>query len=501
MKVPTDNIFKLIQSMSASEKRYFKRHYASEKNLTTDLFDFINSLEEYEEELVKKHFVSSKLSKNLKVYKVQLMDLLLKSLTSYHNKKSIRSKIRMGLEEVEILMDKQLHSMAVSRLKKIKDLCLKHEELEYIFSIIYFEIFLNSFFDIDLKPGEYETLEELEQYTDTIKNIYRLKKINFSLSDKNNNELTNTLEKSEILEYNKILNHDLAIPESRNLTLSEQYYRNSSLSILHKLVNSNEEEEFAYKQKNIQLFESHPYFIKNNAGFYFAALFNYMACCRRLNRFDELEAGLVSIKELIQQYPFLKRNAIFIYYLETKHNFLQKNYSKICDHLEPEITRHIKKYKQKEEHLTALIFIYFVLTNLVLKDYHKAHYYLRRLSSSAKKLNPSYTQFFHILELISHHETNDTFVIQNLLGSHKRKLKTSQDENIFFKAFIKLFHQLQKASPEEKIALATEFEMIFTNMEEEGTLNIAKEFILDDWLEALKAGETYAESMDAKKNI
>lgn len=495
MKVPTDNIYKLIQSMTASEKRYFKRHYASEKNLTTDLFDFINSLDEYEEDSVKKHFINSKLAKNLKVYKVQLMDLLLKSLTSYHNKKSIRSKIRMGLEEVEILMSKQLHSMALSRLKKIKELCLKHEEFEYIFAIVYFEIFLNSFFDIDLKPGEYAMLEELEAYTDVIKNIYRLKKINFSLNDKNNNELTNMVQTEELVDLGLILEKELALPSDKTLTLNEQYYRNSSLSILHKLLKKDPNKEFEFKQSNVLLFEKHPYFIKNNAGFYFAALFNFLVCCRRLERFEELEKGLVQIKELVQQYPVLKRNTVFIHYLEIKHYFLQKQYKSITNLLEPEITRHIRKYKQKEEHLIALIFIYFALTNLVLKDYHKVHFYLRRLSANSKHLAPSYTHFFHILELISHHETADTFVIQNLLSSHRRKIKGNKDANPFFKQTLDLFQQLQKASPQEKKELALAFEQEMAKLNPEGTLNIAKEFILDDWLNALKSGQTYAEIM------
>ena len=108
MKIPTSNLFELIKAMSASEKRYYKRHYASEKNLTTDLFDFINKLEVYDEGEVKSHFKNTKLSKNLKVYKVQLTDVLLKSLVSYYAKKSAKSKIRQGLEEIDLLLEKQL---------------------------------------------------------------------------------------------------------------------------------------------------------------------------------------------------------------------------------------------------------------------------------------------------------------------------------------------------------------------------------------------------------
>ncbi len=495
MKVPTDNIYQLIQSMTASEKRYFKRHYASEKNLTTDLFDFINSMDEYEEESVKRHFANSKLAKNLKVYKVQLMELLLKSLTSYHNKKSIRSKIRMGLEEVEILMDKQLHSMALSRLRKIKDLCLKHEELEYIFAITYFEIFLSSFFDVNLNPSDYAVLQELESHIDTLKRIYNLKRINFFLNDKNNNELTQTLAPEDVVAYEKLLQQELAIPETHPLTLSEQYYRNSSLSIIHKLAYQDAEAEFQYKKSNVELFEANPHFIKSNAGFYFAALFNFLVCCRRLNRFKELEAGLLRIKALLQQAPFLKRNCIFIYYLETKHLFLQRQYHSIVEEMEPDTIKHINKYQQKGEHLTALIFIYFTLTHLVLKDYHKVHFYLRRLSNLSKDLNPGYTHFFHLLELISHQETADQFVIQNLLSSHRRKNKNRKKPSPFFTETLEFFRLLGKVSPEERLASIEKFEQQLDQITTDGTLNIAREFILDDWLRALKNNHTYAEEM------
>ena len=75
MKTPKDNIFRLISAMTAAEKRYFKRHYSSDKNLLTELFDFINGMTSYREEAIKEHFSDSKLAKNLKVYKVQLSDL------------------------------------------------------------------------------------------------------------------------------------------------------------------------------------------------------------------------------------------------------------------------------------------------------------------------------------------------------------------------------------------------------------------------------------------
>ncbi len=480
--------------MTASEKRYFKRHYASEKNLTTDLFDFINGMSEYQEDLVKKHFVSSKLSKNLKVYKVQLTDLLLKSLVSYHNKSSIRSKIRMGLEEVELLLDKQLHVFALNKLKKVKALCLKYEELEYIFSILYFEIFLDSFFNVDLNPSENSIIEELEGYTHTLKRIYELKKINFSLHDKNNNELTSSLTTNEENLYKSFLKNQLA-QETPAVTLSEQYYRNSSLAIINKLVFNDSDTEFEFKKKNIKLFEDNPHFIENNAGFYFAAIFNFLICLRRLEQEEELKKWLDTIKALTDKYPFLKRNLIFVYYLETKDNFNKKNYHYLIDELEPEITKHIKKFNQAEEHLTALIFLYLALTYLVLKNYQKVHYYLRRLSAVSKSLGENYSQVFETLELVSNYESKDAQVIQNLLVSIKRKIKSNKKVSPFFTQVIQLFTNLEKADSSKKPVLAEEFLQKAAEYEDDGVYKLLNEFILNDWLLAIQKEISYSEQM------
>ena len=50
MKTPTDDIFQLIHSMTAAEKRYFKIHFSSEKSLVTELFNYLNGMKSYNEE-------------------------------------------------------------------------------------------------------------------------------------------------------------------------------------------------------------------------------------------------------------------------------------------------------------------------------------------------------------------------------------------------------------------------------------------------------------------
>lgn len=492
MKIPTDNLFQLILAMTASEKRYFKRHYASEKSITTELFDFINSMKSYNEEEVKDNFSQSKVSKNLKVYKVQLTDLILKSLISYHNKKSIRSKIRIGLEEIELLMTKQLYGLAQSRVKKVKEICLKYEEHEYIFAILFYEIMINSFFNIQLKITEYPILEEFDQYADKIKNTYRLKKINFTLSDKNNNKLTEKLSKEEEGFYTNILQKEHDKIKEGKLTFNEQYYLNSAYSLINKLVNDNPEKEYDFKKKNVDLFEANPHFIENHTSHYYAALYNFLICCRRNGKHEEMENGIEKIKNLTKEYPFLERNLIFVYYLEIKHNFQKGNYEVLIDDFETTIIKHIKKHDQNEDGLPALCFIYFALTHMVLNNPQKVQFYLRRLHAMSKQLNPSYSQFFDILELISHYETGDIVIIQNMLTSLRRKAKKLKKMDTFYPQMLDFFSDL--ILPDTQNSTLIEQLETSTNTDKEGgLLNLLNEFLLDDWLKALKTNKSLSD--------
>ncbi len=494
MKIPTDNLFQLIHAMSASEKRYFKRHYASEKSSTTDLFDFINGMKAYNEEDVKNNFSQSKVSKNLKVYKVQLTDLILKSLISYHSKKSIRSKIRIGLEEIELLLAKQLYGMAQSRIKKVKEICLKYEELEYIFAVLFYEIMINSFFNVQLKVKntEYPVLEEFEQYAAKIKNTYKLKKINFALNDKNNNKLIDKLSVEEERFYTEILEHERSKIKEGKLTFNEQYYLNSSFSLINKLVNNNPEKEYDFKKKNVDLFESNKHFIENHSSYYYAALYNYLICCKRTGRYEALENGLKKIKAFAKTYPFLERNLIFVYYLEIKFNYQKGDYSTLVNDFELPLTKHLKKHNQSDDSLAALCFIYFTLAHIILNNHQQVQFYLRRLHGMSKQLDQSYVLFFDILELISHYETGDIEVILNLLTTFKRKIKKLKTKDIFYSEMLSFFSKLIRPNT-NRVELVEHLRAKVSTTQKDSVLNLLNEFLLDDWLRAIEKECTLSE--------
>ena len=86
-------LFELVQSMTMSEKRYFKiyssKHVIGQSNDYVLLFDFIDKSIYYEEdELLRQSFV-----KNLSAEKNYLYNLVLKSLNAFHASLNSKTKI------------------------------------------------------------------------------------------------------------------------------------------------------------------------------------------------------------------------------------------------------------------------------------------------------------------------------------------------------------------------------------------------------------------------
>jgi len=497
MKIPTNNLFELIHSMSAAEKRYFKRHYASDKNLTTELFDFVNGLNEYNEEEVKSHFEATKLAKNLKVYKVQLSDTLLKSLISYHAKNSEKSKIRQGLEEIDILLEKQLYDMALSKIRKIKDIAIKKEEIEYLIPILQCELKLHTFFSDTFEKGEQIQITEVLETLVDVKDLYKLKSLNYQLHDSNNMVGDDRVLISTKAQALALLEGELKDPLPEDDSFQKAFYRNSSKALIYKVFLKDDEKEYEFKKANVDLFKQYNHLVKNNIHTYFAALYNFLVCCRSLKKEAELQEGLVQIKTLIQQNNSLGKNALYVYYLETKHLYEKGKYKEIKNNLEDQVIVHIKKFKQSSDHLAVLSMIYFSLANLIQKDYRKFHFYLRRLFEQAKKVGGNYPHLFDILELISHLETEDYEIADTALSTLKRKVKSQKNDPNYFHHLIISLQQYLKNRNQDSYKDFQKSLTEWSNFQSDGLYQLGKEFFLEDWRKALMKQVSFADYMNA----
>lgn len=127
---PSDNLFILIQSLSKSEKKYFKRFcrlYSSDKkNNYIKLFDYIENQTFYDEIKLKQYFQKENFSKHLSVIKDYLYKLILKSLVLQRSSAELAYELKESVMECDILVSRGMYNQSRKRIKKTKEILNKY---------------------------------------------------------------------------------------------------------------------------------------------------------------------------------------------------------------------------------------------------------------------------------------------------------------------------------------------------------------------------------------
>lgn len=122
MKTPSTDLHELILSMSKHEKRHFKlisKAFQRESGtIYLQLFEAISKQRHYDEAILKKAFADRLNNNRFSVAKNYLYHHLLKALNNLHNRESIHRKIRLALDFVQLLHQRELYSQAEKQLKK-----------------------------------------------------------------------------------------------------------------------------------------------------------------------------------------------------------------------------------------------------------------------------------------------------------------------------------------------------------------------------------------------
>jgi hypothetical protein len=121
-------IHELIHSLSPPEKRYILKHLKlfREETNHADLFKAIDQLDEYDSELLKKKLGSSGAAKHLDVAKVQLYDICLRHLRSFHENNNSEIRLKSLLSECRLLITRGMYEHCRRRLTQLKALAVKN---------------------------------------------------------------------------------------------------------------------------------------------------------------------------------------------------------------------------------------------------------------------------------------------------------------------------------------------------------------------------------------
>lgn len=126
----TDNLFRLIKSLSKSERRYIKLYYVNNGSRETNysrLFDAIEKQTTYDHNDLKKKFEGTTFVKQLNVTKKQLYNIILTGLRNYRAKSSDLIKATNCIQNIETLYVRGLFDLAKSELNTANNTIQKKE--------------------------------------------------------------------------------------------------------------------------------------------------------------------------------------------------------------------------------------------------------------------------------------------------------------------------------------------------------------------------------------
>ena len=144
----SDDLFELIKALTPREKRYFKIHAKTHvigkyKNSYEKLFDAINYWPDdmpYDEKVFKRKHKGKTFIKNLSVEKNYLHELILETMRSFHDKKTIDRQINDLLLDEDFFRKKRLNEQRQKAIDKAKKLAQLHERMPAMMTLLDREI-------------------------------------------------------------------------------------------------------------------------------------------------------------------------------------------------------------------------------------------------------------------------------------------------------------------------------------------------------------------------
>jgi len=124
-----DDVFALVKSLTASEKRFFtlhaRRHVSDPKYLR--MFEVLDSMSVYDEDALRRAFVDASSCKHLAVIRHTLVDEIISSLANWSAHLSPDEAVQREVDAARFLFDKGSRVFAERHVRKALSIAIEHE--------------------------------------------------------------------------------------------------------------------------------------------------------------------------------------------------------------------------------------------------------------------------------------------------------------------------------------------------------------------------------------
>jgi len=298
----SDQLFRLVKSLSKAEKRYFKlfagRHSSHGKSDYITLFDAIEKQDIYDESKLAVKFKGTTFGHSPAIAKNRLYEAVLKSLHAFHSEGSIGVELQRLLHFVEILFNKSLYDESRKILNKASRIAQKYERHTFLIDIGKWEKRLlekdsyagKDFKDIqEILEADRRIIEKLRNYTE----FWNIKSRLMLLLNKKGKVRDN----DEMEKFKTIIDNTLLINEENALSYETRYLYFQIYSAYY-FGTGDYHKSYEFINKHLELIEDHEEIFKEEPNKYFSALSNMIYLCTQLKKYDEVPRYLEKLKAI-----------------------------------------------------------------------------------------------------------------------------------------------------------------------------------------------------------
>ena len=496
MKNPSDKLFKLIHSMSANEKNYFKRqtaaHNRKSDNQYLDVFDAIAKQEEYDEAALLKKFKNRDFVKQFAAMKRYLYKVLMQTLIDLYEQKDIVSEIHKMRSEARVLIDRGLEKEGLLIYKKAREkaaywdlptlqLSLLLEENKHIVGAQDNNKSKIESFHHELKRLT-DLLSNLSDYTQLYDTFIYWEKRERHLRDEN---ALASLE--EIIQSPKIQQLD----ENTAFMSKLQYY---AIHERYAMIKGDDALLLQCKKQIFQLYDHNPHIKEVDEKNYFIVSLNYLNTLYRIGDYHTLKEKLVlfeknTFKDTETQRLFYSRLLLLkLAYCEISGDF--KDFDKTVKTIEKDFSNPDYEISPIEWRLK---FYNFVKLYIIKGDYQKAQTWVIELLNLPKTEQQSDLQrFAELLQILIHYQLGDEMLLDYLNTTVKRRMSQQNKLYPYEKLFLDLFNKLTHALPNKRNGILQKYLVKCRALfEEESKFHTSKVYFdLPYWIEATLENKT-----------
>lgn len=467
MATNTD-LFDLIQSLTRTEKAYFKKFAYKNDNAKDNpylrLFDAIDRQKAYKEEKLLKKFSKEKFVKQFSVAKNYLLNLIVSSLADYDTNKNNRNRLLQMLREIRALKDRGAISLAQKRIETALKLAEKYHD-----DWCLYELHIMSVVLLPLKSSidRFDRYQKAQENLNALQNMEDYRKLYGRLIDLQ--KRGSSVRAAENQQDWKALVHDPLLQDaSKAITFATRYQFHEIWTNYHLRLN-NKEAVYEEMQKQVELFGEHTIYIETKPIIYLMTLNNLLFIQATLNKHEAVEATATLIREkrrekILEPVAQIRPNIFYtlegtllVYYLKVKN--YDKAYRMISEvrACHAEIFEHEKDRVFRNRFNLAVIHFY-------KKEYEAALDEVNELLGFKEldEESPDIGSFVRILDLLIHFELNNDLLIEYTSRSAYRYLYKRQKLYQVEKNVLTFFKHLSKIN--DRASLQTAFEKLQTEL-------------------------------------